>query len=255
MHLDVRVRLLERPHALERDVRVLVAEVRHRRHGGLARRLAAHRHAAAVIRHRGRQPRHLLGSAPRQQPAPAIADDAHLARARREVHRSLDVLQHPRERQRLDGGLQARPALHVVRRVAELHAGLHPVERGRRDREVAGGRVAIGDGADVRVDAEDLLQHDDGALGRMRRLADVGGGLEAVGGGERDRGGRHGHSLQWSDGAPLRRGFRLLHPIRTHCRPAGPAAPTGGSRLPLGAALACISRPRSHVGQTLYPIA
>jgi hypothetical protein len=61
MDLDVGMRSLESLDALDRNVRVLLAEVRHRRHRGLPRRLAAHRHAAAVVGHRGRQATHLLG--------------------------------------------------------------------------------------------------------------------------------------------------------------------------------------------------
>ena len=37
MDLDLRMDLLERLHALDRDVRILIAEMRHRRHRGLAR--------------------------------------------------------------------------------------------------------------------------------------------------------------------------------------------------------------------------
>jgi len=169
------MRLLEGLHALDRDVRILVAEMRHRRHRGLARRLAADRHAAAVVGDRRRQAAYFLGRAPDQEAAPAIADDADLAGPGDVVDGSLDVLQHSRRRQRLDRGLEARPTGHVVGGIAELDVALDAVERRRRDREVAGRRIAVGDSADVRVDAEDLLQHDDRAPRLFRRLGKIGG--------------------------------------------------------------------------------
>ncbi len=47
--------------------------------------------------------------------------------------------------------------------VAELYAPANPVEQCGRDRGVALRREAVGDRADVAVDAEDLLQHHDRA--------------------------------------------------------------------------------------------
>src|SRR6478609_3616088 len=91
--LDFRMRLLEGLDALDRDVRILIAEMRHRRHRGPARWLAAHRHAAAVVGDRRRQAAYFLGRAPDQEAAPAVADDADLAGPGDVVDRSLDVLQ------------------------------------------------------------------------------------------------------------------------------------------------------------------
>ena len=53
--------------------------------------------------------------------------------------------------------------------VADVEAFLDVVEDRRRDREIALGRELVGDRADMRVDAEDLL-HDDDAAARACRL-------------------------------------------------------------------------------------
>src|SRR5205085_481352 len=64
-------------HALDRDMLVLVAEVAHHRHLGL--QVSVVEDAAAVIRRCCHQPVYLGGGQPRHQPAPAVADHAHLA--------------------------------------------------------------------------------------------------------------------------------------------------------------------------------
>jgi hypothetical protein len=124
----------------------LVAEVRQHRHLGLARGLVGGGHAAAVIGDRGAQAVERAGRAPGQQAAVAVADDADLAGLRRMLDRGLDVLHHARRGQRLDRRLQRHAGRHVVLLVAQFHAGLDAVERGRRHGQEAFGRIAVGDG-------------------------------------------------------------------------------------------------------------
>ena len=51
------------------------------------------------------------------------------------------------------------------------------VEKARRQRDVAVGRELVGDGSDVVIDAEDLLDDDDATLGGTRRNSKVGADL------------------------------------------------------------------------------
>jgi hypothetical protein len=187
VHLDFGVCLFECFHARHRDVFVALTEVRQDGHLRSSRDFVRSGHATAVIRHRGRQALEFARGAPSEQPAPAIPDDADLAGLRGVVDRGLDVSQHPGRGQRFDGRLQRHAGAHVVGRIAELHAGLDAVESGRRHREVSVRRVAIGDRADVRVDAEYFLDDDDASLGTAGGLRDISGEYEAVGCLEVDR--------------------------------------------------------------------
>ena len=84
----------------------------------------------------------------------------------------------------LDGRAPGGDAVLVV---AELDARLVAVEDRRRDAVVAVLGVAVGDAADVRVDAEDLLDdHQPAAVVRRVRRRLVGGEQVAVGGLELD---------------------------------------------------------------------
>ena len=114
------------------------------------------------------------------------------------LDRGLDVLHHAGRGQRLDRRLQREAGRHVVLAVAQFDARLDAVEGRRRHRQVALRCIAVGDRADVRVDAEDLLQHDDRALGGAGRLGDVGGEGEAVGGLQVDECTHGGLLCQWS---------------------------------------------------------
>src|SRR5882762_1694113 len=169
---DLLLRMLggELLHAFGRDHRVLLAEVAHHRDARLD--VGVVEDAAAVVRHRGSQPRHLCRGHPRDEAAPAIADDADLARRRCGLHGGFDVFHGEVER---DLGAQLAAFLDIGRRVAEVDVLLHAVEHRRRDRHVAVGGEAVGHFLDVAVDAEDFLDHDDGAA----RFA---GGVGAVGG-------------------------------------------------------------------------
>ena len=188
-HLHLRVRGLQRLHAVHRHGRVVVGQVRHHRHAGLAGDFGRLRHAAAVVRHRRRQAMGLRSGPPGPQTAPAVADDADFSAAafsRRVVDGGLDVGQHARRGQRLGLGFQRNAGLNVGVGVRQIHARLHALERGRRHRQVAGLGIAVGHAADVRIDAKDFLQHHDGAAHRAVWLRHVGRHLLAIGRGEVD---------------------------------------------------------------------
>jgi hypothetical protein len=99
--------------------------------------------------------------------APAKPDDADLAAAgfRRVVDGGLDVRQHARRGQPVDGGFQRDALFHPGLVVAQVNAGLDAVKSRRRYRQVALGGEAVGHGLDVRIDAENLLQTTMAALG------------------------------------------------------------------------------------------
>ena len=110
------------------------------------------------------------------------------------VDGSLDVLQHAGGGQGLDRSLVAKALAHVILGVAQLHSRLDAMKAGRRDRQIAFGRVAIGHMADVAVDAKDFLDHHHGAARGAGGAGFVGGHRGAVGGLEFDQG-SHGFFL------------------------------------------------------------
>ena len=89
-------------------------------------------------------------------------------------------------RQGIDGGLKAETGAHICLGVTQVHTGLRTVKGGWRNRQITSRRIAIGDGANVRVDAENFLQNDDSALRLANRFGNVSGQREAVSGGEVD---------------------------------------------------------------------
>ena len=125
---------------VDRNHRVLLAEVREHRAAAAARR--SPRHAAAVVGRRAREARQAARPPPTRRAAPAVADDADLARRLRRVARRGDVDAAPASSRA--SAISALPALDVVGRVADVDAALHAVEQRRRDREVAVGGVAVG---------------------------------------------------------------------------------------------------------------
>ncbi len=144
---------------------VLVAKMRQHRAVRLARRLMAHRHAAAVVGHGSADAREGASGAPRQQAAPAVADHAHFAaldlpQDRQllgcKVNRRLYVLHHL-WRDRFGGCFQGHPCVDVFGRVAQIHARFYAVKSGGRDRQVALCSVAVSHRLDVTVDAKNLL--------------------------------------------------------------------------------------------------
>src|SRR3546814_12244845 len=56
----------------------------------------------------------------------------------------------------------------------QLHARLHAPEKIGRKREIAFGRPSVAHLANDRIDAEYLLNDDDGALGLARRIGEIG---------------------------------------------------------------------------------
>src|SRR3546814_17648545 len=56
----------------------------------------------------------------------------------------------------------------------QLHARLHAPEKIGRKREIAFGRPSVAHLANARIDAENLLNDDDGAPGLARRFGDIG---------------------------------------------------------------------------------
>ena len=75
------------------------------------------------------------------------------------------------------------PAFFVI---AQLDALFGAVIKRRRDSHIAIGGKAVGEGADMLVDAENFLNDDDGALGRAVRIGPVGAEGVAVAGGQFD---------------------------------------------------------------------
>ena len=65
--------------------------------------------------------------------------------------------------------------------VADLDAGTNAIEDRRGDGEISGRGISIDNGADVAVDAEDLLDDHDASTSRSLGFGAVGGELEAVG--------------------------------------------------------------------------
>ena len=143
---------------------VLVAEVGEHRAPGLARDLVRRGDPATVVGHGGAQALEGTGRAPGEQ-AVAVADDADLAGLRCVPDGRLDVLHHAGRRQRLRRSLQRHARGHVVGFIAQFHVRLHAMEGRRRDGQVALLGIPVRDRADVCVDAEDLLDHDDATLG------------------------------------------------------------------------------------------
>ena len=100
------------------------------------------------------------------------------------VNRRLNVLQDAGRRQRLDSGLQTNALAKVGFGIAQLDTRLNTVKSGWRNRQVARCGIAVCDRADVRIDAENFLQHHHRALGLAGRCGQVGRQLETIGSGK-----------------------------------------------------------------------
>ena len=72
----------------------------------------------------------------------------------------------------------------LVGRIAALEIAHEAVEHRRRHRHIAERRQPVADRADVVIDAENLLHHDQAALRRAFRIGAVGAERMLVGGGE-----------------------------------------------------------------------
>ncbi|MOA01195.1 hypothetical protein D3C78_1205860 [compost metagenome] len=155
----------------------------HHRALRLARHFLGRRDAAAVIAHGRRQAGQRAGCAPGHQAAPAKAHDAHLATADgcRMGNGGLHFGHGAGRRQRFGRRLEGHAVAHVLRRIAQVHIGLHAREHGRCDGHVATRSEAVGHGLDVGVDAEDLLQYHDGTARRAFGNGHPGGCAEAIG--------------------------------------------------------------------------
>src|SRR6266540_5128147 len=140
--------------------------------------------AAAVVAHRACHAVDTCGRQPGQRAAEAIADDADLEPLGRQ---GLDGCANV-----LDGVLDGKfppdgaATLDILGLVANGEVALDAVEDGRRQRDIAISREAIGDPFDMRVDAEDLLHDDKPAARRPLGRHAIGGKLVAVLGRERD---------------------------------------------------------------------
>jgi hypothetical protein len=75
--------------------------------------------------------------------------------------------------------------LDFCRRVTRLEISTEAVEHGRRDGDVTVLGEAIAYAADVAIDAENLLQHDEPPLRSPGRVSPIGAKFEAIGGGKR----------------------------------------------------------------------
>ena len=153
----LRVRGADALDVRERDALVLGAVVIHHR---AARLLVQITHHPPVVDHRAGE-RQLPGGEVGERAAPAVADRPG----------TPGVLHHRKRRGEIAPGRLrvqlfhvARAFLHVRRRVAELDPAAHPIEQRWRDGGVAFGGKPVGQRADVTVDAEDLLDHEQRAL-------------------------------------------------------------------------------------------
>jgi hypothetical protein len=88
------------------------------------------------------------------RPAPAVADHPGASGTRNRIDRGVDVREHAlvgRFHHQVDARLQVA--------VRQLDVALDAIEQGRRDGEIAQPGVLLGHPLDVRVEAEDLLDH------------------------------------------------------------------------------------------------
>src|SRR5262249_47390990 len=115
--------------------------------------------------------------------AHAVADDGDRAFLLAFVNRRLSVLEH---RIPVRIGNELARVGDLIRRVAALEALLAAIEQGRRDRRVAFLGEPVTGGADVMIDAKNLLNDHDSALGRTGGIGAIGAQLVAVAGGERE---------------------------------------------------------------------
>src|SRR5712691_11039051 len=141
------------------------------------------RDAAAVVAHGARQAFEARRRHPRHRPAPAVADDADLARGFHVAPPRPGVQHHLVPLHLRDKG--AAP-FDIRRRVTDVEPALDPVEERRRHGEIAVRGVAVGDAPDVAVHPEDLLHHDQPSAGFSVGFGAVGGQFVAVGGAEFD---------------------------------------------------------------------
>ncbi len=187
---------------------VLAAEMRHHRAQRLAAAFLGPGHAAAVVADGRRQLRQAAGRAPGQQSAPAKAHGPHFLAGGggQPVHGGTDVLRHARRRQSFGLGLELAALLHVGIAVAQLHAqgvaGCQAVEQRRRHGRKAPCGKTLGHGADVAVDAEDLLQHHHGPAQRAFRNGRPGRQQATVGGLQIQELAGVGHGASSEDRAP-----------------------------------------------------
>ena len=175
-----RVRSLDFRDLFLGDTGILLAEMQH---GGAARSFVLEVvDLTAVVAGSGSR-LHSGSRQPGKGTAPAVADDADLARSLDRIHGGGDVLQGILPRY-LAADFPA--GRHIGLIVAQLHTLLDPVEQSRRDRQIALGGKTVGHGADVAVGAEDFLDDDQPAARLSGRLGLVGVERMAVGGLERD---------------------------------------------------------------------
>ena len=146
------------------DVLVLLAEMQKRRDAGL--QFLKPDDPAAVIADGGAQALKPPRRRPGDRAAEAEADYGDLAAFLGDFDRGGDVAQHLLAINPAGDRHAARSRVSVV---AGLELGLDMLENRRRHGEVALGREPVGDVADMRIDAEDLLDDDDPAARRLLR--------------------------------------------------------------------------------------
>ena len=135
----------------------------------------------AVIGHRRRQAGNAAGRQEGRGAAHAESDHAQRPDALHVVFGGGDVVHHVVEVQiaQITAGIGD-----LVRRIAALEIAHETVEHSRRHRHVAERRQPVADRADVMIDAENLLHHDQPAFRRAGRIGAVGAERMLIGGGE-----------------------------------------------------------------------
>src|SRR6266550_1376306 len=127
------------------------------RHHRALRRLGNRlEHAAAVIRDRARESAQPAGAHPRNEAAPAIANDPDFTRAAQRVPGRSNVLQRGIGRCLR---LERPPARDVLGRVTDVDVGLVAIEQCRRDHCISVLCESVADTFNVAVDAENFLRH------------------------------------------------------------------------------------------------
>ncbi len=159
-----------------RDRGILFAEMHQQRH----LRLLVHilRDLAAVVGDGCRESRQFAGGEEGDGAAHAEAHDRDGAAPFELVDRGLGILHH---RAPVRIGDELARLRDLVRGVAGLEVLHLPVEQRRGDSGVAVSRQPVADCADVMVDAENLLDHDDPALGGPGRIGAISAQLKLVG--------------------------------------------------------------------------
>src|SRR5271166_3270846 len=169
---DIRILGGELAHARDRNVLVFLAEVEHRWNARLL--VFEPEDPAAVVADRGAQALELRGRQPGDRSAEAIADGADPAAFAGDFDRGGHIAQDLLAIELVDDRDAPRPRVGVV---ADVEPRLDALEDRGRNGEIIVDGEAVGHRADMGVDAENLLDDDDGAARSPLRVGAPGADL------------------------------------------------------------------------------